>query len=82
MIRPVPGCMFDLAEEPQIGLDDPSLSGFGHFISSAEQLILELFGRRAYGPAGWRFRWLWRQLAHCVASQFRMTRCHRCREGY
>lgn len=45
MIRPVPGYMFDQAGKPQIGLDDASLYGFGHFIRSTEQLILDLFGR-------------------------------------
>lgn len=45
MIRPVPGYMVDPAERPLIGLDDASLYGFGHFIRSTEQLILDLFGR-------------------------------------
>ena len=45
MIRPVPGYMVDTAERPLIGLDDASLYGFGHFIRSTEQLILDLFGR-------------------------------------
>jgi 2-oxoisovalerate dehydrogenase E1 component len=45
MISPVPGFLGDLHGKPRIGLDDISLYGFGHFIRSTEQLILDLFGR-------------------------------------
>lgn len=45
MVRPVPGYINDSAGKPQIALDDVSLYGFGHFIRSTEQLILDLFGR-------------------------------------
>lgn len=45
MISPVPGFVNDSFGKPIIHLDDASLYGFGHFIRSTEQLILELFGR-------------------------------------
>ena len=45
MLSPVPGYVVDPAGKPQIEADDASLYGFGHFIRSTEQLILDLFGR-------------------------------------
>jgi 2-oxoisovalerate dehydrogenase E1 component len=44
-VKQVPGYPVDALGKPQIGSDPASLYGFGHFIRTTEQLILELFGR-------------------------------------
>lgn len=45
MTKLVPGYSVDPAGKPLIGLDDASVYGYGHFIRSTEQLILDLFSR-------------------------------------
>lgn len=45
MIGPVPGYIVDSAGKPLIDINQASLYGFGHFIRSTEQLVLDLFGR-------------------------------------
>jgi len=41
----IPGFERDSHGKPRIGVDDPSLYGFGHLMRQTEQLILDLFGR-------------------------------------